>query len=92
MAEAQADGFIAIGIMIAVARVRLVGTVYTGGVIEAGAKVEAGLLVATGQAETAFPGLVIAQTDMQAWLQALLVAAPGEDLNHPANRIAAVNH
>ncbi|MNO81640.1 hypothetical protein D3C76_728900 [compost metagenome] len=68
------------------------GAIDPGGFIEAGAEVEAGLLIATGQTEAALPGLVAAKTDMQAWLQAGLAATPSEDLDHPANRIAAVDH
>ena len=67
-------------------------TVDPGGFIQAGAEVEAGFVVATGQAEAALPGLMAAEADMHAWLHALLSPATGKNLNHPANRIAAVNH
>ncbi|MNK99545.1 hypothetical protein D3C87_1199470 [compost metagenome] len=92
MTQAQADGFIAVGVVIAIAWIRLMGTINPGSLIETGAEIEAGFRVATGQAEAAFPRLVAAETDVHPWLQTLLSAAPGEDLNHPANRIAAVNH
>ncbi|MOA41952.1 hypothetical protein D3C78_1639660 [compost metagenome] len=68
------------------------GAVDACSLIEAGAQVEAGLLVTTGQVHAAFPGLVTAKTQVQARLQAWLGAAPGENLDDPANRITAVQH
>ncbi|MCY1183725.1 hypothetical protein D9M73_243690 [compost metagenome] len=68
------------------------GAVDACGFIEAGAQVETGLLITAGQSQAAFPGLVAAKTQVQARLQARLGAAPGENLDHPANRITAVEH
>ncbi|MNE14738.1 hypothetical protein D3C80_1076260 [compost metagenome] len=90
--QAQAEGFVAVGVVIAITGIRLVGAIDPGGFIEAGAEVEAGSLITTGQAKAALPGLITAKTGVHARLQALFTAAAGEDLDHPANRIAAVNH
>ncbi|MNO93745.1 hypothetical protein D3C76_853490 [compost metagenome] len=68
------------------------GTIDPGGFVEAGAKVEAGSLITTGQAKAALPGLVAAKPHVQARLQALFATTAGEYLDHPANRIAAINH
>ena len=92
MAEAQTNGLIAVGIVIAIARIRLVRTINPGGFIKAGAEIETGFVIAAGQTEAAFPRLVAAETDVHAWLQTLLSTASGENLNHTTNRITAVNH
>ena len=92
MAEVQADGLVAVRIMVAVTGKRRVARVDTGGFIQARAQVEARVFIAARQAQAALPGLVAAKAQFQARLQALLGIAPGKHLNHPANRIAAVNH
>ncbi|MNJ60266.1 hypothetical protein D3C77_559850 [compost metagenome] len=59
--------------------------------IKAGTEVETSVLVATGEPQATFPALVAAGSQAQAWLQSLLGAASGEDLDHAANRIAAID-
>ncbi|MNC32519.1 hypothetical protein D3C75_808790 [compost metagenome] len=68
------------------------GAIDPGAFVEAGAEIETGALIATGQAKAALPGLVAAKRRLQARLQALLATTAGEDLDYPANRIAAINH
>ncbi|MNE60547.1 hypothetical protein D3C80_1556960 [compost metagenome] len=68
------------------------GAVDAGGFVEAGAEVEAGLRIAAGQAEAALPRLVAAKACVQTRLQARFGAAPGKDLDHPANGVAAIDH
>ena len=92
MAQVQAQRLIAIGIMVAVAGEGGVAPVDTGGVIQARAQVEARAFIAARQAQAAFPGVVAAKAQLQARLQAWSGIAAGKYLDHPANRIAAVNH
>ncbi|MNF79136.1 hypothetical protein D3C84_613420 [compost metagenome] len=92
MAQAQAERFVAVRVMVAITRIRLVGAVDSGGFIKAGAEVEAGLFIATGQAEAALPRLVAANADMKLRSQPGFAATAGENLDHPANCIAAINH
>lgn len=59
--------------------------------IQAGAEVEAGRLAAAGEPEAALEALVAARRQAQAWLQARTCAATGENLDDPANGIAAID-
>ena len=92
MAEAETQGLVAVGVVVAVAGEGLVRAVDASGVVEAGAEVETGLRIAARQPEAAFPGLLAAKAQVQARLQAGAVAAAGENLDHPANGVAAVDH
>ena len=68
VAEVQADGLVAVGVMVAIAGERSVCRVDAGGLIQARAEVETCAFIGTGQADAALPRLVAAKAHFQARL------------------------
>ena len=68
------------------------GAVDPGSLLQAGAQVVARLRIATGDAQAVIGAAITAQRTVNPKLWRLIGAAAGEDLNHPANGIAAIDH
>ncbi|MNN02479.1 hypothetical protein D3C81_1151410 [compost metagenome] len=91
VAQAQVQRLVAVGVVVTITVEGWPGRVDAGSFVQAGAKVEAGRVVAARKPQAALECLVAAGGHAQAWLQTGATAASGEDLDHPANGIAAVH-
>ena len=92
MIEVQTDRFVAIRIVVVIDRVGHRGAVDPRCVFQRTAEVEARVVIAARHPDTVLRTAVAALRTVQAQLRRLIGAAPGENLNHAADRIAAINH
>lgn len=91
MAEVEAEGLVAVSVVIGVRIPGFPGMVDACGFFQAAVEAVAGLLIAAGNPQAAFPRALAAARDAQVGIDATGFAATGEDLHYAADGVGPVD-